>query len=165
LLRARFFDCINLFVVLEEKMKKWCSPGLALIALLALFASTLPAYAWFCPMTGRVGSSAFVCAGMTQNCAHTPSKCCHSIELPQSSSVVNTQVSSAPFAVFSKSPTLVTKVDYSTWNVPQLNILRAIGQGKIPRPPADESARSIPSFYLCTQHGTPPFLGRAPPAV
>jgi hypothetical protein len=102
---------------------------------------------------------------MTQNCAHTPSKCCHPIELPQSSSVVNTQVSSAPFAVFSKSPTLITQVDYSTWNVPQLNILRAIRQGKILHPPAGESVRPVFSFYLCDQHGPPPFLGRAPPAV
>lgn len=146
-------------------MKKWRCPGLSVIALLMLFAFNLPTYAWFCPMTGRAGSSAFVCAGMAQNCVHADSKCCHPIELPQSSTVANSQISSAPFAIFSKSPTLVTQVDYSTWNVAQWNALRAICQGKILRSTPGESARLVLSFYLCAQHGPPPFLGRAPPAV
>lgn len=142
-------------------MKKWCCPGLALMALLALFASALPADAWFCSMTGRAGDSTFVCAGMTQNCAHAQSECCYLVELPQSIAIVNTQISSAPFAIFSKSSTHAVNVDYSTWNI----VLWIVRRKIMPGLPANASARGAPSFFHCAQHGPPPSPGRSPPVV
>jgi hypothetical protein len=145
-------------------MKKWCCSGLVTVALLALFASNLPAYAWFCPMTGRAGNSTFVCAGMTQNCAHTGSKCCHPVGFPQSA-VANTLSSSAVFTTISKTPTLVVYEDYSNWNIHQFQILWIIRQKIIPSLRLDASARAAPSFFLCAQHGPPPSSGRSPPVV
>ena len=43
-------------------MRAWRNPFLAIVALVALTATTLPVSAWFCPVTGRIGSAATVCA-------------------------------------------------------------------------------------------------------
>lgn len=56
-------------------MQKWRSPFLTMIAVVALFASTLPSLAWACPMTGRIGALATVCNSYSRTTA-APMRCC-----------------------------------------------------------------------------------------
>ena len=76
-------------------MKTWRRPKFALFALLAMFASLLPQLVWSCPMTGRVGSAATVCAspskssskprcsGCKDKMSATPRSCCCSSQVSQ----------------------------------------------------------------------------------
>lgn len=78
-------------------MRKWRSPAWAMLAIVALFATILPAHAWSCPMTGRTGDATTVCRSKAATgaetilpcCRHMASsrclsKCCKSVSLPSS---------------------------------------------------------------------------------
>lgn len=79
-------------------MKSWRSPFMTLLALVAMFATMLPQTIWACPMTGRVGSAAMVCANFAaplraatplstdKPCAHMGGKCCKPLSVPPSQS-------------------------------------------------------------------------------
>lgn len=141
-------------------MKKWRCPSLTLIALLALFAFSTPSYAWFCPVSERTGSSTFVCVGMTQNCAHLQSKCCHPVQLPQSRAFNNALFASNFVAIISKQHTGIPHVAYSFWNN-----LFLVSRNATIRMSAEVSTQVVLSLYLVTQNGPSPFLPRAPPVI
>ena len=152
-------------------MKKWRSPSLVVIALLALFVSTLPSLAWSCPVTGRIGNAATVCKGMTpptaaataQPCARPGSKCCHQVPLPTlpNNSDDNQKVTSAVFSTNGMSDLVSLLADHG--KVGHIAAVLPTSPSVVP-PPLDQvflKNNPPPSFLL--QHRPAAVSGRAPP--
>lgn len=145
-------------------MQKWRRRPLALAALLTLLASLVPAPAWACPVTGRVGTAAFVCEGMAQPCAqHGSPCCCHPVSLPSGSLDAQGEPAQASVAT---PPLRQVLLDPPGFEATSLDLAAVVSA--VPAPELAESAawkRPAPSFSWMSRHGPPLCSGRAPPVA
>lgn len=146
-------------------MKAWRHPSLIVTALLALFASFLPSQGWSCPVTGRVGSAAWVCEGLATPCAAPGSKCCRPVTLALGSFALDP---SAVDAVLSQAPQLAPKLRVSALQQVFAGDQDAILSDAFFSPPCAHLPafeRAASSWGCISRHGPPRFSGRAPPLV
>ena len=156
-------------------MKQWCIRSFAALALVALLALLLPAPAWACPVTGRVGSAATVCRDMmpasigahgavSQPCAHAGGKCCKPVSLPPLPGKSSDDEKHPAAAVAVAPPVALSFLLAYTPTVEIAFVLPA--QPSFPAAPQAWLARlnnSPPSFLL--QHRPASIAGRAPPTL
>ena len=146
----------------EPLMHLWRRSSLAVVALLALLASIVPASAWSCPMTGRIGSAAFVCEGMKQPCVHAGSPCCcHPVTLPPGGLLPRQE----PGQVLVATPA-APRFEVNAPSVERVSLAAVLpAESRIVPPAARGWDRAAPAFVLRSRHGPPMFSGRAPPVA
>ncbi|HEX8235459.1 MAG TPA: hypothetical protein VF600_05845 [Abditibacteriaceae bacterium] len=148
-------------------MKKWQGSFWTVLTLIALFAATLPALAWACPMTGQIGDAAAICKSMmpqtgistAQPCAD-PRRCCKPLTLPshnerhENTGAAQSRTIGAPGQPLKIAPATTS----ATAVLPSSSILLAAPQRSSLRPAAF-------LFPLRSQHRPHAVAGRAPPVL
>jgi len=155
-------------------MKKWLRPSMMVMALLALFASALPALSWACPVTGRIGEAATVCNRLPANKASAAMPCCAKRQAAGKSCLVRCcKEVPQPSGSDKEKNTAPTLTHADT-----LSVLAQLSQGTRPTPVAftppctplviEPSSRFAPRDADCaplplSQSAPAAFAGRAPP--
>ncbi len=143
---------------MKAAMQRWRRPTTIILAMVAFFASLLPAPSWACPITGRIGDATLVCAQMSPHCARAFSKCCHPVSMPPQSA----NATRAPAALWLKAA-LFTPESPDQPTLPLVDGFFVVPNSQLRPALLSIMARGAPPSPSHLQIGSPTVSGRAPP--